>query len=315
MYFAKAARQVATAAKEKHVSFFALFFADAGSVFGNRQDHDKYEIFARLSKECAIAPYLAKTALLAPSANSVSTLPPSIRFPVVVKPIWGAQSVGVLAVRDPKTLFKFLKGKRITYIAQTLIQEGCEIGVSYTRNPEGPPDFFGVARKVPVYGTDSWKFGYSTVPDSFYHYDETRNIDGGRLRELCRTIADTLGSNSIRLDAFIRRKGKRLQVDTLQIIDVNTGVFAVDEFLFDSSHPPALVIDQLTRKYTFLLMWGARHSPNPRLSAMRNLIFHLLYCWLVIILGHVFTVPMSRTIRNSNQIDPTGNKSARGRIA
>jgi hypothetical protein len=68
-------------------------------------------------------------------------------------------------------------------------------------------------------------------------------------------------------------------MDTMRIIGVNTGVFAIDEFLFDTCHSTEFVIEQRTRKYTYLLLWGVRHTPRLAPSKMRELALHYLYCY------------------------------------
>jgi hypothetical protein len=283
----QAAPRVLAAAKARNISFFSLFLADAGGVFGNRQDQDKYETFLRLSKVSTLAPYLAETVLFSPSMFlSNGNVPPGICFPIVIKPIWGAQSVGVVGIRDENTLRRFLRYRRHPYIAQRFIPDALEIGVSFTRNPAGPPDFFGVAAKQPVGTKEGWKNGFHKVPKYFHHQDITHNIDRERLLELCGTIAATLRTNTFRFDAFVRNEGNYLQLDTLQIIDVNTGVFAADEFLFDTRHTPQFVVEELARRYTYLLLWGGRHTPHPTPSQIRKLFMHYSYCYAVTLYRH-----------------------------
>jgi len=121
----------------------------ASSETGRTQD--KYETFLLLSKVPALAPYLAETFLLSSStflANDRASF--GIRFPLAVKPISGEQSVGVVGIRDENTLRRFLRKRNRRYIAQPFISDALEIGVSFTRNPAGPSDFFGVAAKQPV---------------------------------------------------------------------------------------------------------------------------------------------------------------------
>jgi hypothetical protein len=284
---AQAAPRVFAAAKARNISFFALFLADTGSVFGDRQDQDKYETFLRLSKVSTLAPYLAETALFSPSMlSSNGNASPGICFPIVIKPIWGAQSAGVVGIRDEETLRRFLRCRRHTYIAQQFIPDALELGVSFTRNPSGPPDFFGVAVKQPVAAKEEWKNGVRKVPKYFYHQDITHDVDRGRLLELCGTIATTLRTNTFRFDAFVRNEGKNLKLDTLQIIDVNTGVFAADEFLFDTRHTPQFVVEELARRYTYLLLWGGQHTPYPTPSQIRKLFMHYSYCYAVTLYRH-----------------------------
>jgi hypothetical protein len=240
-----------------------------------------------LSKVPALAPYLAETfpfsSSMLPTNNKV---PPRIRFPLVVKPIWGEQSVGIVGVRDEDTLRRFLRKGNRPYIAQPFISDALEIGVSFTRNPAGPPDFFGVAAKHPVAPKAEWRGGLYKVPKCFYHQDVTRNVDCERLLELCRTIAATLRTNAFRFDAFVRSEGANLKLDTMQIIDVNTGVLAADEFLFDVSHAPQFFVEELVRRYTYLLLWGGRKTPYPTPSQKRNLLMHYLYCYAVTLYRH-----------------------------
>jgi hypothetical protein len=298
--YGEAARRVLATAKSRNISFFAIFLADTSSVFGNRQDHDKHEIFIRLSKVRALAPYLADTIFFSsfyrlPNRNLQTNIP----FPIVIKPIWGLQSVGVTGIRDENTLRHFLRKRRGPYIAQHFIRDSLEIGVSYTRSPAGPPDFFGVAGKKPVHSTREWKKGLCKLPKFFHYQDLTRNVDRDRFIELCRTIAEALGTDTFRFDAFVRKEGASLRLDTLRIIDVNTGVFAVDEFLFDPSHSPQFVVEELTRKYTYLLLWGARHSPFPELSRIRKLVVHYMYCCIVTLFGHVLETSLIRKFRDA----------------
>jgi hypothetical protein len=286
-HVAQAAPRVLAAAKARNISFFALFLADTGSVFGNRQDQDKYETFLWLSKVSTLAPYLAETALFSRSMFlSNGNAPPGICFPIVVKPVWGAQSTGVVGIRDEETLRRFFRHRRHPYVAQQFIADALEIGVSYTRNPAGPPDFFGVAAKQPVVAREEWRNGFRKVPKFFYHQDITHDVDRDRLLELCGAIAATLRTNSFRFDAFVRSKGKDIDLNTLQIIDVNTGVFAADEFLFDSRHTPEFVVEELARRYTYLLLWGGRHTPHPTPSQIRKLFSHYTYCYAVTLYRH-----------------------------
>jgi hypothetical protein len=294
--FAEAAKRVSTTAKARNISFFALFLADAESVFGSRQDHNKHEIFVRLSKVRSLVPYLADTVLFSPFC-SIRVLPGHIQFPVVIKPICGLQSVGILGIRNRAALRRFLRKRRGFYIVQQLLRDGVEIGVSYTRNPAGSPDFFGVACKQPIRSPAGWNKGFCSVPKYFYYQDVTSSVERDRFIELCRRIAEALRTNSLRFDAFIQKDGADLRFDTLRIIDVNTGPFAVDEFLFDSNHSLDFVVEQLTRKYTYLLLFGARHSPRPDLSSIRNLILHSFYCYLAILFVHVSETAFIRRLR------------------
>lgn len=292
--FAETAKRVSAAAKALKIPFFSLFLADAGSVFGNRQDHDKHDIFVRLSKVGALAPYLAHTILFSPFFLTRARSS-DIQFPVVLKPIWGVQSVGIFVIQDRNALTRFLRKRRRTYIAQHLIKDGIEIGVSYTRNPIGPPHFFGVACKKPV-RPSVWSQGVRAVPKYFYHQDVSDIVDRDSFLKLCTMVAQTLQTNSLRIDAFIKAEGTSLRHDTLQIIDVNTGPFAVDEFLLDPKHPRELVVEQLTRKYTYLLQWGAHCAPYPDFSTIRKWLSHFIYCYLVVLFGHVSEMALVRRL-------------------
>ena len=285
-FHAQAVPGVLATAKAANISFFALFLADTGSIFGNRQDQDRYEIFLRLSEVSAVAPYLAETVLLSSSRLSNGNIPRRIRFPIVVKPIWGAQSVGIVGIHDENTLRHFFRKRQRLYIAQQFISDGLEIGVSFTRNPAGPPDFFGVAAKLPVVSNEEWKKGFYKVSKYFHHQDITHHVDCEPLLELCRTIAATLRTNTFRFDAFIRIEGMKLKLDTMKIIDVNTGVFAADEFLFDTRHEPQFVVEELARRYSYLLLWGGRHSTHPSSSLIRKLLMHYLCCYVVTLYRH-----------------------------
>jgi hypothetical protein len=295
---AKAISRVFAAAKAIDISFFALFFADADSIFGNRQDQDKYETFLLLSKVPALVPYLAETFLLSSSifmANDKA--PPGIRFPLVVKPIWGEQSLGVVGIRDEDTWRRFLRKRSRPYIVQQFISDALEIGVSFTRNPAGPPDFFGVAAKHPVVLEGEWRGGFYKVPKAFYHQDITHSVDRERLLELCRKIAVTLRTNTFRFDAFVRSEGTNLKLDTMQIIDVNTGVFAADEFLFDAGHAPHFFVEQLARRYTYLLVWGGQNTPFPTRSQKRKLLMHYLSCYAVQLYRHFMETAIMEKLR------------------
>ena len=162
--FAETAKRVSAAAKARKIPFFSLFLADARSVFGNRQDHDKHDTFVRLQKVRELAPYLTHTVLFPPICRPQALLE-GISFPVVIKPVCGLQSVGVVVVQDPNALAGFLQKRHGPFIAQHFIQEGIEIGVSFTRNPAGAPDFFGVARKKPVHSS-IWRDGSSVQSQS-----------------------------------------------------------------------------------------------------------------------------------------------------
>jgi len=299
-FYAEATKRVLATAKARNISFFALFLADANSMFGNRADHDKHAIFVRLSKVPLLAPYLADTVLISSSTYLPNRIVPlRVRFPIVVKPIWGWQSIGIVGIHDENALWRFLRKRRSPHIAQHFILDGLEIGVSFTRNPAGPPDFLGVTHKEPVSSIKEWKNGICKVPRCFYHHDVTPNVDCERLIELCIAIAEALGTKSFRFDAFVSREGANLRFDTLQIFEVNTGAFAMDEFLFDTRHSPQFVIEELTRKYTYLLLWGARLTPHPELSVMRELVLHYIYCYIVTVLGHVSETPLMCKLRDA----------------
>lgn len=286
----QAGSRVFATAKARNISFFALFFADACSVFGNRQDQDKYETFLLLSKISALAPYLAETTLFSRSTFlPESNAPLGICFPIVIKPIWGAQSTGVVGIRDEETLRRFLRRRRQPYIVQKFIPDALEIGVSYTRNPDGSPDYFGVAAKFPVVAGPGWKNGLRKVPKYFHYRDITQSVDRERLLELCGAIAATLRTNSFRFDAFVRSSGDDIDLDTLQIIEVNTGVFATDEFLLDARHMPEFVVEELARRYTYLLLWGGQHAARPTPSQIRELFSHYTYCYVVTLYRHLIS--------------------------
>jgi hypothetical protein len=279
-FYVEAAKRLLATAKARDLSFFALFFADASSVFGLREDHDKYEIYLRLAKVGALAPYLADTVLFSPPYSA--DLSPSITFPLVMKPVRGARSVGIVGAYNEKVLRRFLQVRRGCYIGQHFKRDAFEIGVSYTRNPAGLPDFFGVAAKYPVRWTEEWNEGLCRLPKYFDYQDLTRNVDRERFIGLCRTIAETLRTNSFRFDAFVLQEGTNLKIETMRIIDVNIGIFAIDEFLFDPCHSAEFVIEELARKYTYLLLWGARHAPRPRPSKLRDLALHYIYCYFTL---------------------------------
>ncbi len=284
---AQAVPRVFATAKARDISFFSLFLADADSVFGNRQDQDKYETFLLLSNVSALAPYLVETVPVSSSALiRHGNGSPRIHYPLIIKPIWGAQSVGVAGIRDESALRRFLRKGHSRYIAQQFISGAAEIGVSFTRNPAGPPDFFGVAIKQPVVATDEWNDGLHKVPKYFFHQDITHKVDRGKFLDICRAIAATLRTNTFRFDAFVREGSEGLAFDTLQIIDVNTGVFAADEFLFDTRHAHKFVVEELTRRYTYLLLWGGRTNRHPTLAQLQTLLLHYLYCYSVILYRH-----------------------------
>jgi hypothetical protein len=289
--FAQAAKRVSAAAKTMKIPFFSLFLADAASIFGNRQDQDKHEIFVRLSKIGALFPYLTPTVLFSLSNRNNCNM----QFPVVIKPIWGLQSIGIIVVSDQNTLRHFLSTRHASYIVQPYIQKGVEIGISYTRNPAGLPDFFGVACKKPVHPPVGGE-GVGTVPKYFYHRDVTDVVRQDLLLALCRAVAETLQSNSLRIDAFIQTEGPSFRYDTLKVIDVNIGPFAVDEFLFDPKHSREFVVGQLTRKYTYLLQWGAQYSPFLDFSTIRKWLSHFMYCYLLVLFGHLSEMTLFRKL-------------------
>jgi hypothetical protein len=290
--FAETAKRVSVAAKTMEIPFFSLFLADSASVFGNRQDQDKHEIFVRLSKIGALIPYLTPTVLISLFHGNICNM----QFPVVIKPIWGLQSLGIIVVSDRNTFRDFVSTRRTPYIVQPYIQEGVEIGISYTRNPAGLPDFFGVACKEPVGPSVVWCEGVGTVPKYFYHRDLTDVVRQDLLLALCRAVAETLQSNSLRIDAFIQTEGPSFRYNTLKIIDVNTGPFAVDEFLFDPKHSREFVVGQLTRKYTYLLQWGAHYSPSLDFSTIRKWLSHFIYCYLLVLFGHLSEMTLFRRL-------------------
>jgi hypothetical protein len=107
--FAQAATRVSAAAKARNVSFFSLFLSDTMSVFGNRQDHDKHDTFVRLHKVSDLAPYLTHTVFVPPICQRQVLLLEDIRFPAVIKPVCGLQSIGVIVVQDRNVLADFLE--------------------------------------------------------------------------------------------------------------------------------------------------------------------------------------------------------------
>jgi hypothetical protein len=281
---AKAVRRTFAIAKARDISPSSFFFADSDSVFGNREDQDKYQTFLLLSQVPALAPHLVETVLVSSLMSAGNGR--SIRFPLVVKPIWGAQSGGVAGVRDEGALRRFLPNGHSRYIAQPLISDALEIAVSFTRNPEGSPDFFGVGVKQPLVLAKKWKGGRHHVSKNFVVRDITNNVDRERFLDLCRAIAATLRTNSFRFDAFVRHDGEGVLFDTLRIIDVNTGVFAADEFLFDTRLTSEFVVGELTRRYAYLLSWGERKNPRPTRAQRRELLLHYLYCYSVTLYRH-----------------------------
>ena len=301
LYFhAKAARRLVAIAKAKDLSFFSVFFADSLSVFGQREDQDKYEIFTRLREVRSLAPYLANTILFSPPyALSAGDLPTAIVFPVVVKPIWGAQSAGIVGVRDAKTLQRLLRARRSPYIFQKLIRGALEISVSYTRDPAGASDFFGVAAKRPVRWTENWRDGRCRIPRYFDYQDLTHDIAREHFLKVCRDIAQALRTNTFRFDAFIREENGKLLTNSLQIIDVNPGVFASDEFLFDKRHGTEFVVEQLVRRYTYLLSWGANYAQHRAHLKLQKLILHYLYCYGVVLYRQFSETPLISKFRGA----------------
>jgi hypothetical protein len=94
----------------------------------------------------------------------------------------------------------------------------------------------------------------------------------------------------------VRTEGTSLRHNTLQIIEVNTGPFAVDEFLLDPKHSREFVVEQLTKKYTFLLQWGAHDAPRPDSSTVRKWLAHFIYCYFVALFGHVSEMTLVRRL-------------------
>ena len=90
----------------------------------------------------------------------------------------------------------------------------------------------------------------------------------------------------------------RVGRDWMQIIDVNTGVFAADEFLFDTRHAPQFVVEELARRYSYLLLWGGRHTPHPTPSQIRKLLMHYLYCYAVTLCRHFTETALVSKIRD-----------------
>jgi hypothetical protein len=281
---AKAVRRTFAIAKARDISPSSFFFADADSVFGNREDQDKYKTFLLLSQVPVLAPHLVYTTLVSSLMSDGNGQ--SIGFPLVVKPIWGAQSGGVAGIRDEDALRRFLPKGHSRYIAQPLISDALEIAVSFTRNPEGSPDFFGVGVKQYLVSARKWKGGIRHVSKHFVVRDITNNVDRERFLDLCRAIAATLRTNTFRFDAFVRDDGECASFDTLRIIDVNTGVFAADEFLFDTRLTSEFVVGELTRRYAYLLSWGERKNPRPTRSQRQELLLHYLYCCSVTLYRH-----------------------------
>jgi glutathione synthase/RimK-type ligase-like ATP-grasp enzyme len=76
-----------------------------------------------------------------PYFSPTADLPAGMMFPLVIKLMRGMRSVGIVTIRDEKTLRRFLRARRSRYIAQHFMREALEIGVSYTRNPSGSPVF------------------------------------------------------------------------------------------------------------------------------------------------------------------------------
>jgi hypothetical protein len=281
---AKAVRRAFAIARARDISPSSFFFADSDSVFGNREDQDKYKTFLLLSQVPVLAPYLVETALVSSLMSDANG--PSIRFPLVVKPIWGAQSGGVAGIRDDDALRRFLPKGHSRYIAQPLISDALEIAVSFTRNPEGSPDFFGVGVKQPLVSAKKWQGGLHHVSKNFVVRDITNNVDRERFLDLCRAIAATLRTNTFRFDAFVHDDGECVLFDTLRIIDVNTGVFAADEFLFDPRLTSEFVVGELTRRYAYLLFWGERKNPRPTRAQRQELLLHYVYCYSVTLYRH-----------------------------
>jgi hypothetical protein len=281
---AKAVRRTLAIAKARGIWPSSYFFADSDSVFGNREDQDKYQTFLLLSQVPALVPHLVETMLVSSLMSHENGR--SIRFPLVVKPIWGAQSCGVAGIRDERALRRYLRSRHSRYIAQPLISDALEIAVSFTRNPEGSPDFFGVGVKQPLASARKWKGGRHHVSKNFTVRDITNNVDRERFLDLCRAIAAALRTITFRFDAFVCNDSKGVSFDTLRIIDVNTGVFAADEFLFDTRLTSEFVVGELTRRYTYLLFWGERKNARPTRAQRRKLLLHYLYCYSITLYRH-----------------------------
>ena len=271
-------------ARKHNVSPFVLFLGDADNVFGEREDHDKQEIFSRLAQSRIVAPYLAETvSFTAPHCAPTADLPVGMTYPIVLKPSRGMRAVGIVAVHDQCALRRFLATRRCRYVAQNFMRDGVEIAVSYTRNPAGSPEFFGIARKRPARWQEEWRNGLCRTPAYFHYEDWTHRLDRDGYLALCRAITETLRSNSIRFDAIVCSKDGALIMNSMRIIDVNIGVLSTDEFLLDTRHPLEFVIEQLVRRYTYVLIAGAKHSHRFTFAKRKDITLHYLYCyWLTL---------------------------------
>jgi len=166
-FHAQAVPRVLATAKATNISFFALFLADTGSVFGNRQDQDRYETFLRLSENSAVAPYLAETVLFSSSMFlSNGNVPRGIRFPIVIKPIWGAQSVGVVGIRDENTLRHFFRKRRRPYIAQHFIRIPKKLVCPSRAIQQGQRIFLALLRSYLLLRTKNGRMGSTKFPNT-----------------------------------------------------------------------------------------------------------------------------------------------------
>jgi len=186
--------RVFAAAKAADISFFALFFADAGSVSETGKTRISTRLFCCCRSSCTRA-YLAETFLLFHLRSwrmiGVARNPVS----ACCQADLGEQSVGVVGIRDENTCGVFFGKETDATLPSRSYRIPRDWRVLYTQ-PGRTVGFLCVAAKQPVVlersgGADSTRFR-----NIFHHQDITHNVDRERLLELCRTIAATLRTNT-----------------------------------------------------------------------------------------------------------------------
>jgi hypothetical protein len=275
--YIRVGKNVWKTARSKGFSPFLFLFGDDSNKFKDRVDHDKSKIADVLVHDTTLRRYNLDTTLIpARYLFQKPHIPANLSFPLVIKPLRGMCSVGVIAVQDKATLERFLKSHHRAYITQPYIEHEVELGISYTRGPAGEV-FFGVAIKTPYKWKGVWVDGICILPKRFLHTDVTHMLDEKIYLKLCEKIAEAFNTISFRIDALVRLRGNGFAFESMKIIDVNMGIWVVDEFLFDTKHTDAYTEKELTRKYTYWLLSASKHKVHPSLVRVIYLCFHYVY--------------------------------------
>jgi hypothetical protein len=238
----------------------AFLFADGKSVFRERVDHEKHIIFAHLLAVPETAARTAHTVLVPkqlPVAQRIARVREwmrvySITFPIILKPNKGMRSLGTFMVHTEAGLDDICAKIHNRYIAQPYYGVGYEVGVSFTRDPDGDKDVFGVALKQPKNFVIDTSQPWQKIKLEFTYSDESEKF-GEQMHAFCNTVSDTLKSTTFRFDAYLADVSDT-GVATMHIIDVNMGVFVGDEFLIP--HSFSQVFAKTKQKYTYLWEYG-----------------------------------------------------------